>query len=320
MLIDMRLRALAIALVAPVLAAGLCAPPEPTPPDQPGDCQPGPGELTVEPGTGLEAFVPLATEATAEMVYGSQGGMHVWTSVRATGFGTATVDIDVDAFDVFSGATVGHGGAYELRLNQLAGQSAGTCDYHGMRLFLNGRYALSGGLVRLVAKVTARDGRTAAGESRIWIGAAVPQCLPTDAAAPALVPRAEPVGPFDPPAHPIVEGETLLAGNTGARFETLVGADTLGLAASKLMLHVELRDPADPAAAPLATADSVPFDAYGEPYRLSGERCAPVLSAALPVGAALEGRDLKLYVKGDDGLGHTAEATRLVRVKRQLSP
>jgi hypothetical protein len=251
------------------------------------------------------------------MVYGSQGGMHVWTSVRTTGFGSAKVDIDVDAFDVYSGATVGHGGAYELQLNQLPDDPSGTCDYHGMRLFLNARYALSGGLVRLVAKVTARDGRTGTGEQHVWIGAAVPQCIPADGVPPTIVPRSDPVGPFDAAAHEIAAGETLLAADTGPRFQTLVGGNTLGFAASKLVLHAELRDSTG---TPLVAADSIPFDAYGEPYRISGERCAPLVSVALPIDAALESRDLQLYVKGDDGLGHVAESTRHVKVKRQTSP
>lgn len=50
-------------------------------------CAPGPPP-TVEVGTGVLAFESVPDGADLPIICGSQGGQHIWTSVRAVGAGT----------------------------------------------------------------------------------------------------------------------------------------------------------------------------------------------------------------------------------------
>jgi hypothetical protein len=51
--------------------------------------EPAPGEAIVDLGTGEWRFEPLADDQEVTLVAGSQGGYHVWTSVRARGLASA---------------------------------------------------------------------------------------------------------------------------------------------------------------------------------------------------------------------------------------
>lgn len=77
-------RSAAIALGA--LAALGCG--EPVPPE--------PFEGTLEIGTGETGFLPLTHEQSVPLVFGPQGGHHVWISFRVTGFAQQQVLMDLD--------------------------------------------------------------------------------------------------------------------------------------------------------------------------------------------------------------------------------
>ena len=55
-----------------------------------------PGEGAVELGTGEWEFVPLADEQAVELVFGVQGGYHVWTSFRAEGLDPEDVMLEIE--------------------------------------------------------------------------------------------------------------------------------------------------------------------------------------------------------------------------------
>ena len=58
--------------------------------------QTAPGEGTVELGTGEWEFVPLVDEQPVELIFGVQGGYHVWTSFRAEGLDPEDVMLEVE--------------------------------------------------------------------------------------------------------------------------------------------------------------------------------------------------------------------------------
>jgi hypothetical protein len=74
-------------VAALALLASACG--EPAPPE--------PFEGTLEIGTGETAFEPLSEEQEVPLVFGPQGGHHVWISFRVTGFDRqqALMDLDV---------------------------------------------------------------------------------------------------------------------------------------------------------------------------------------------------------------------------------
>ncbi len=74
------------AFAALALAAFGCGDPMP----------PTPFEGTLEIGTGETAFEPLADEQEVPLVFGPQGGHHVWISFRVTGFEREQVLMDLD--------------------------------------------------------------------------------------------------------------------------------------------------------------------------------------------------------------------------------
>ncbi len=55
-----------------------------------------PGEGVVELGTGEWEFVPLADAQEVELVFGAQGGYHVWTSFRAEGLSAEDVMLEIE--------------------------------------------------------------------------------------------------------------------------------------------------------------------------------------------------------------------------------
>jgi hypothetical protein len=56
---------------------------------------PGPGDVSVEVGTGVAEFEPFDGEPTLEMAAGIQGGFHVWASLVARGFEERELDVDL---------------------------------------------------------------------------------------------------------------------------------------------------------------------------------------------------------------------------------
>lgn len=57
---------------------------------------PEPFEGTLEIGTGETGFEPLTDEQEVPLVFGPQGGHHVWISFRVTGFRAQQVLMDLD--------------------------------------------------------------------------------------------------------------------------------------------------------------------------------------------------------------------------------
>lgn len=55
-----------------------------------------PGEAVVELGTGEWEMVPLDDGQQVELVFGSQGGYHVWASIWAEGIQTEDVTLEVE--------------------------------------------------------------------------------------------------------------------------------------------------------------------------------------------------------------------------------
>jgi hypothetical protein len=310
-----------VVLTAPALGAGLCAPTPFGPPDQPGDCEDGASAIAVEAGTGYDAFVAITPDQATETVFGAQGGSHVWLALRATGFGAAPVDVELEATDAYAGLPVGRGAVYETRLNQVSGAAPGTCDFYGIPLFLSARpVGGSSGLARVTLRMATRDGRAGAAEARVWVGEPRPECVPAEGVAPALVPRHDPAFESGRTPHAILDGETLEARSPSASqpAELLVGAQLSGFAASATRLRASLLDPLTPAAAPLALAEAA-ATADDAPYRLLpevGPGCAPTQQARLVVPPALDGREVLLELAADDGLGHAASISRRVKLRR----
>jgi hypothetical protein len=61
-----------------------------------GDPPPTPFEGTLEIGTGEVAFESVTDRQEVPLVFGSQGGHHVWISFRVTGFSDEIVLMDLD--------------------------------------------------------------------------------------------------------------------------------------------------------------------------------------------------------------------------------
>jgi len=74
-----------LAVLLGVLAAG-CAGGEPA----------APGETWAELGTGEWEFVSLTDEQEVDLIFGSQGGYHVWASIRTEGLDPSRVMLEVE--------------------------------------------------------------------------------------------------------------------------------------------------------------------------------------------------------------------------------
>ena len=60
------------------------------------DSPPTPSDMTLEVGTGESAFEPVGDMQEVPLVFGPQGGHHVWISFRVTGFQQERVLMDLD--------------------------------------------------------------------------------------------------------------------------------------------------------------------------------------------------------------------------------
>ncbi len=302
-------------VASPLLVGGLCGPAPILPPEQPGDCVGPVGPTALEVGEGFDAFRPIAEGTSLALERGSQGGLHAWVAFRAAGFGSAPVNVEAKATDLYSGRTVAAGAVYETRLNRLAGEPDGSCELHGIQLFLQSRVEAAG-LVNLTVSVSTLDGETTAtARKQLWLGSPMPACSPSEGVAPELLPRI--VSSEGEVLGPIVDGAVLTAVKRGpavARLELL--ALTSGLAASALRLEARLIDAADETT--LLSSGVSLDDAWLDPPESWSEnvsQCAPKLSVFVPVTPELDGRAALLTLAGDDGLGHRPSATRRVTLR-----
>ncbi len=99
------------ALIAAILAAA-CSPEDP---DQPPACDVPEVVLDVAVGTGLDEFQEMADGASTLLVYGPQGGFHIWTAIRVRGASVERVTVELEAVRE-DGTRVGGGGPIEVTM------------------------------------------------------------------------------------------------------------------------------------------------------------------------------------------------------------
>jgi hypothetical protein len=117
-------------------------------------------------GTGREEFEPLGSESTIAVIKGFQGGFHVWVSLRAYGFETDVVRMDLST-------RWGSGDESLLEMSGVVGLQPGTDAAGAQVLTMAGWPALvfdprcaNGQALDVAVSVT--DGHSA-GDTRRWI-------------------------------------------------------------------------------------------------------------------------------------------------------
>ncbi|MFO0739612.1 MAG: hypothetical protein U0270_27185 [Labilithrix sp.] len=152
-------------LGAPVLAASCEGtngdPPAPSPPVAVPDT---PDSLTVELGTGDTAFEPLAEQGEVALVFGPQGGYHVWTAVRVRDASLLQGHVNLRA--AYKGGSLA--GLPSSEAPRWMDAPDGFVEAAGLRAFISDSLA-SGTELSLRAEVVARDGRHGAAERRVVI-------------------------------------------------------------------------------------------------------------------------------------------------------
>lgn len=73
------------------------------------------GTLQVELGTGLDSFQPVATNPEATVIFGPQGGYHIWTALRVAQSGLQSVKVTLQA-KLEDGRAVGPESTVDIRL------------------------------------------------------------------------------------------------------------------------------------------------------------------------------------------------------------
>ncbi len=149
--------------VLATLSGGSCAPNDPGP-----QLAPVPNTsptLLVEVGTGASDYVPLADGDPVDLIYGMQGGWHVWTAVKVR---DATVqDVRINLYARFEdGAFAGDPSAVAARLDP-AGDASRT--HAAMRNLIRDGNQARGRRVILRLEVIANDGRHGAGERLVLV-------------------------------------------------------------------------------------------------------------------------------------------------------
>lgn len=109
----------------------------------------------VEVGTGEGVFQPITRETVVDVVYGPQGGHHVWTAVRVTGAKLSSAQINVFARLSEGGASVGR----PSRVLTDFGRANGAEQVHaGITNFVDDPSAVSGKYVVLRVEVIGPGG------------------------------------------------------------------------------------------------------------------------------------------------------------------
>ncbi|MEE9383042.1 MAG: hypothetical protein V3V08_06465 [Nannocystaceae bacterium] len=105
------------------------------------DAEAGPSERSCTLGTGSTLFEPLHSGDSVGIVYGPQGGFHVWGTYRATGidpgdyYDTAAPDNPTSIFNVYLSDHTRVGGSAPIRLG-LKVRSDGTMEHVGEPVIL----------------------------------------------------------------------------------------------------------------------------------------------------------------------------------------
>lgn len=122
-----------------------------------------PPSLEVEVGTGEVGFAPLSAGDEVELVYGPQGGYHIWTAVRIRDVSVEQAQINVSARFEGTGAPAGPASRWPA-----APVIRGEARVHfGMRTFIAQAPLADGKRIILRAEVITRDGRHGAGERAV---------------------------------------------------------------------------------------------------------------------------------------------------------
>lgn len=122
----------------------------------------GQGELEV--GTGDYLFVPLAEAQEVELVFGPQGGYHVWTSLRASGLEPRRVRMELDTVPVDGGREVERSRA---TIDLTRNQAEGVHEFLGWPAVLANPGCDLGRLLRINVRLEDSEGVTAEGEAQV---------------------------------------------------------------------------------------------------------------------------------------------------------
>lgn len=143
------------------VTAGACSP---TPPADPrvelAPIPDTPATLGVEVGSGQTEFVPLTDGDLVDVIYGSQGGYHLWTSVRLSDPTIQEGTINVSARFEAGGAPAGLPSGWAAMPSLVDGAR----EQLGMRNAIDQPSAVVGKRIILRAEVVTRDGRHGSGE------------------------------------------------------------------------------------------------------------------------------------------------------------
>ena len=120
--------------------------------------------LEVELGIGSDGFHALAREQAVSVVHGSQGGQHVWTSVRVKDAGFDTARVNLSARFADTGDAAGEPSGW---LAVLSVPMDGVRTHAGMRDYVNAMSAPRRVILR--ADVVAQDGRHGADERVVML-------------------------------------------------------------------------------------------------------------------------------------------------------
>ncbi len=96
--------------------------------ETPGPCDAVTGPASVELGTGVDAFEPIADGMTLPIQCGGQGGFHVWGAFRAHGFDLTNVHVVFN--HVIDGAQMG-GAAFDFDVAPTDGERYGLTAFLG---------------------------------------------------------------------------------------------------------------------------------------------------------------------------------------------
>lgn len=119
-----------------------------------------PASLDVEVGTGFAEFVAVADGAPVDLTYGSQGGFHIWTSVRIRDATVQQAMINVSSRFEAGGAPAGSPSGSAATPVLIDGARVQL----GLRNVIDQASAVRGQRIILRAEVIASDGRHGASE------------------------------------------------------------------------------------------------------------------------------------------------------------
>jgi hypothetical protein len=123
-----------------------------------------PSTLTIDVGTGTEAFVEQRDGDPVSLAHGVQGGFHIWTAVRVRDATVADVQMNLSAhFEDGSPAGPTSRVAVKLEADGAARSVA------GQRVFVSDGASVAGKRVVLRAEVVASDQRHGAGEQVVTV-------------------------------------------------------------------------------------------------------------------------------------------------------